>query len=170
MKKTILLSAGLLFAMQLNAQSLSPMVISSSGGFYISATAMLSTTVGEMTMVETFQSPNNFLTQGFQQPEDFGVGLGELTDANNFFELFPNPASDAVTIKTNFQEAGSYGYSIYNALGQLVMGENNMYASGMVSKVISLKKLNGGIYLLQANFVSVNNKKQSFTQKLTIQK
>ena len=56
----------LLNSLTINAQTLSPFVISSTGGS--SSGNELSWTVGE-TFTETFTSGNNILTQGFQQPE-----------------------------------------------------------------------------------------------------
>lgn len=56
----------LLTTIKLTAQTLSPFVISSTGGS--SSGSELSWTVGE-TFTETFTGGNNILTQGFQQPE-----------------------------------------------------------------------------------------------------
>ncbi|MGD0710407.1 MAG: hypothetical protein ABR968_04440 [Bacteroidales bacterium] len=73
------------------SQTLSPTVISSSGGFYNNSSGMLSTTVAEMTMVQTFQSGSNFLTQGFQQPEDYTVGIVETPVVSGDILIYPNP-------------------------------------------------------------------------------
>jgi hypothetical protein len=57
----------LLFCSLLHAQSLSPKVIASAGGYFASANASLSWTLGEP-VTATFTNGNNMLTQGFQQP------------------------------------------------------------------------------------------------------
>ena len=68
MKKYILyiFMGFLLNSLTINAQTLNPFVISSTGG--ASSGNELSWTVGE-TFTETFTGGNNILTQGFQQPE-----------------------------------------------------------------------------------------------------
>ena len=59
----------MLFTIQLKlqAQSVSPQVIASAGGYQANGIGSLSFTIGE-TVTQTFESSNNMLTQGFQQP------------------------------------------------------------------------------------------------------
>ncbi len=76
----------------LSGQQLTPYVVSSSGGFYTSASGMLSFTTGEMAAVETYTSAPNILTQGFQQSWDFGTGLAEIPNLKFSFSLYPNPS------------------------------------------------------------------------------
>ena len=64
-RNIIIVSCFLIAFSRANAQSLSPSVISSAGDFFSNASGSLSSTVAEMTMVETFSSTNNKLTQGF---------------------------------------------------------------------------------------------------------
>jgi hypothetical protein len=57
-----------------NAQSLSPQVIASAGGYQSNANNSLSYTIGEVN-TKTLTSPNNMLTQGFQQPYKMTLNL-----------------------------------------------------------------------------------------------
>ena len=57
----------LLIGCQLQAQSLSPQVIASAGGFLSNSVGSLSFTIGE-TNTKTLSSASHMLTQGFQQP------------------------------------------------------------------------------------------------------
>jgi hypothetical protein len=67
MRKLIsLLNLALIFQC-LSAQTLSPVVLASSGNYYESANVSLSWTLGEIA-TETYTSGNIILTQGFQQP------------------------------------------------------------------------------------------------------
>jgi hypothetical protein len=59
---------------QLNAQSVSPQVIASSGGYQSNTAGSLSFTIGE-TNTKTLSSANNMLTQGFQQPYYLNLNL-----------------------------------------------------------------------------------------------
>jgi hypothetical protein len=65
--KIIIIVICIILTANLNAQSLSPVVLASSGGYFESGTVSLSWTLGEMA-TETFSGSNIILTQGFQQP------------------------------------------------------------------------------------------------------
>jgi hypothetical protein len=67
--KKLILPLLLLLVLNLNSQTTTPNVVSTSGGFYANSTASLSVTVGELTSVSTISnaSINLILTQGFQQ-------------------------------------------------------------------------------------------------------
>src|ERR1041385_2952052 len=68
MKKISIAAVLLFFAVNISAQTLSPRVTASGGGYATSAAASLSWTMGE-TNIKTLQSGATVLTQGFQQPE-----------------------------------------------------------------------------------------------------
>lgn len=72
MKKVLTIVSLLGFVSFLNAQSLSPDVITASGDYYENANVSISWTLGE-TVTETFTGTNVILTQGFQQP--FGIQI-----------------------------------------------------------------------------------------------
>ena len=67
--KKIIIPFILLFVINVNAQTTTPIVVSSTGAFYSNSTASLSVTVGELTAISTLSntSINLILTQGFQQ-------------------------------------------------------------------------------------------------------
>jgi hypothetical protein len=73
MKKLLIVPA-LAAAICLNAQSLSPQVIASSGSYFSNGSGSLSWTLGE-TMTETFIAGSSQLTQGFQQPDAVKVNI-----------------------------------------------------------------------------------------------
>jgi hypothetical protein len=97
---------------QISAQSLSPQVVASSGGYYTNTSGSLSFTVGE-TNIQTLSSPNHLLTQGFQQPleinllnvkaflEGYYVGAGMMNDVLYNQGVYPNPSTvaDSVTVE-----------------------------------------------------------------------
>jgi hypothetical protein len=65
--KTLIRFLALAMICNANAQSLSPTVVTTSGGYYPSNNASLSWTLGEIA-TETFSNGGYILTQGFQQP------------------------------------------------------------------------------------------------------
>lgn len=171
MKKFTSLIFTVLMAQCLSAQMLTPTVISSSGAFYSNATAMLSTTIGEMTMVETFASTNNFLTQGFQQPELLNVGIDQPVAASNSVIIYPNPAADVFTLSSNFPQSGSLSFIVYNALGQEVMKALPVETGGGIKNIhVNIKKLSPGIYFVKTEFTSSSHQNFIYTLKLTIDK
>ncbi|MCD6366149.1 MAG: T9SS type A sorting domain-containing protein, partial [Bacteroidales bacterium] len=56
-----------------------------------------------------------------------------------YFNIFPNPATDIVTVKTNLKD---YTLSVYSQLGQKVFEQKNI-------EQIDVSSLNAGIYLIQ---------------------
>src|SRR5262245_53217001 len=115
MKKNLLVtSIILLFIISVPAQSLTPFVVASSGSFYSNSTAQLSFTTGEMAMVETFHTANNFLTQGFQQPSDSDLITKVIfpEDGNTFITLYPNPVVNHLFVKINSENSSAYYFKI----------------------------------------------------------
>jgi len=107
------------FSASMRAQSLERNVIAAGGKTKIAGNIMLEYTIGE-TFVKTLSSPSNKITQGFHQPtvtvtrvmneqeapaviEDAAerTTAGLATEANNFkVEIFPNPATDYIMVRT----------------------------------------------------------------------
>lgn len=156
MKKTFLLLTISIACFAVKAQSLTPTVISSTGGYATSPNGSLSYTVGEMTMVQTFSAGNTILTQGFQQPNDNITGLLDVTrDAFGSFVLYPNPAVDNLWYGFTFPESGKINVSVYNDLGQKisdVLATN--YTTGKSVEQLTVSNYAAGTYFLSVNFVS----------------
>ena len=157
MKKNSLLLFLLLtgwYQFNLNAQSLSPSVIASTGGFSSNSNYSVSYTVGEMTMVQTFSASGNILTQGFQQPNDVATALLEISgNSTGDFAVYPNPAVDQMWFAFEYTSPGNVSVSITNLLGQNV-GEvyKGYYESGKISQLAQLSALASGPYFLTAAF------------------
>jgi hypothetical protein len=161
---TLLLALSVV-AMQ--AQSLSPTVIASSGGFTSNGAGMLSYTVGEMTMVQTFSVNNNILTQGFQQPNDNLTGILDMTqDEFGSFAIYPNPAVDNTWYGFQLPEAGKVSISMYDALGQkLAEVYNANYTTGKITEQTNLSTFAAGMYYMTMTFISVKDGKAHLQTK-----
>lgn len=144
------------------AQSLSPTVVSPSGAFYQNGTGMLSTTVGEMSMVQTFSSGSVILTQGFQQAFDFGVGIHE-SPATYAFSLYPNPTTGNVVLQIPEGISGDVDLLLFDAVGQLVWQKSFGVLSGGSTAALSLESLAEGSY-----FIALNNSGKQYFSKLNI--
>ncbi len=132
-----------------SAQTLSPTVISSSGGYFTSASASLSFTVAEMTMVQTFSTANNFLTQGFQQPEDYNVGIIETAQDDSGVLIFPNPTTGSITL--NYYNNGNSESTIklYNMVGQVVLSQKVSQLQGLNTMNLDISHYSQGMYMLE---------------------
>ena len=165
----------LLFAMialvvQANAQSLSPSVIASGGGFSANGTAMLSFTTGELTMVETFSSGSSILTQGFQQPEDFNTGITVVAPQGPGTSVFPNPATESINLLSDFNEAGRLRLLLTDALGRTVLQGDELEIPGGTSRISQdVSRVASGVYFIHAVFHAHSGNELSSIQKITIQ-
>lgn len=143
------------------SQSLSPTVVSSSGGFYSNGSGMLSFTVAEMTMVQTFTSSGNFLTQGFQQPEDLANGVIETPVASGNVLISPNPTTGSFTISFVSYNNIETSLKLYNMLGQIIMSKPVSQITGQNTVNFDISTLSQGIYMLE--LTTANSKSEKIT-------
>ena len=125
----------------ISAQSLSPSVIALAGGLEKSPTGMtLSWTIGEP-IIETLQTENSSLTQGFQQP-NLQASTG-FEDASFDYSLrtFPNPASTELIMETDFPK--SMQFRIVDMQGKLV--EEGSWST---KHQLNVSQLPSGVYAL----------------------
>lgn len=117
--KKLLIACCCLASGWLQAQSLEPYVIASTGSFGAnSAGTTLSWTVGEA-ITTTESAGNTMLTQGFHQPVTINiVAVNELLAETLNLQVYPNPTVAQLTIK---KEGGSsLKAQLIDVLGQVV--------------------------------------------------
>ncbi|MEI6853574.1 MAG: T9SS type A sorting domain-containing protein [Bacteroidota bacterium] len=168
MKFLLLWTFVTLLCITTQAQTLSPVVISSSGGFYTAGGNTLSVTVAEMTMVQTFTQPSNILTQGFQQPEQLTTSVAEVEAMQGEVVVYPNPSNGQFNISYNALNDGDYLVKIYNMVGQIVF--NQTYGGNFGSNIISLNigQFGQGIYMLELRSTDLNGKQKSSIHKINL--
>jgi hypothetical protein len=164
----LLISA--LFPLLVNAQTLTPFIVASSGGFSANASGSLSFTVGEMTMVQTFQSANNFLTQGFQQPEDLFVGITETPLVSGAPVVYPNPTSGLFSLQYKGTEASEKVISIYNSLGQLVKTQVVQQIIGANRFDLDMSAFAQGMYVIELKLRNASGNLMPVISKLNLLK
>lgn len=168
MKTIIKLILNISFPLQLCAQSLSPSAVSSAGGYFVTPSVSLSSTVAEMTMVQTFTSTGNILTQGFQQPEDFLVDLNDGVDNSSTILIYPNPTDGQYSISYIAVQSGKNNIQLYNLVGQIVsmcivesvQGENRVN--------MDIRSLNQGVYLLMIDLKDDKGKDRTAYCKVSL--
>lgn len=150
------------------AQSLSPTVISSSGGYYASANTSLSFTVAEMTMVQTFSSSSNILTQGFQQPEDMVVNIPETPGSTEDMMIFPNPTNGQFNLTFSSNSIENNIIKLYDLLGQVVLTKDVSQLTGMNTVSFDISNLSQGIYMIQLITMNAQGERQTNISKINL--
>lgn len=156
--KTLILIA-MLFVKFSFSQSISNQVIGTTGSFSIASGISLSATSGE-TAIETFSSGNNILTQGFQQPNENGVGIIELKENNFSVKIFPNPTADFLIVQYHSDNGEEYSVSLYDLLGRKLNLINNQFENGNEFSIsFQLTQLPSACYFLTIENASGEIKK-----------
>ena len=127
-----------------NAQEISNKVISSAGNDFNQLNGNIGFTLGE-TVIDTYSSTENQLTQGFHQSYFIVSTVQPLKDEYPFLSIYPNPTSDLLNIE--FKNPNSKGYivKVYNTDGkelQTTICYNNKL-------VLSLSQFNITIYMIE---------------------
>ncbi|MGB4850615.1 MAG: T9SS type A sorting domain-containing protein [Saprospiraceae bacterium] len=133
---------------QSRAQSISPQVIASSGGFYNNAYGMLSFTTGEMSAVETYTSPSAILTQGFQQTWDIGTYITEHPMQDFSFGIYPNPSDGYFNLVTKADVNEYINVKILDVLDREILQTTFYHQNPVNIQSFDLSNAAPGIYLI----------------------
>lgn len=91
------------------------------------------------------------------------VGINNLNKTENFINLYPNPASDFVTINLNSENTSEIQINLYNILGEKVNGNDITLLIGEKNKVINTTSLVNGIY-----FIEIKSENKTYKSKFII--
>ena len=143
----------LLFSLLLVNSCFAQELISTAGDFNQSTNYLVSWSIGEP-VTETFHDNDYLLTQGFHQTKLTITSVVENGISNVDFEVFPNPTSEIVKIKTEKNEE-EFEWIILDNKGVLI-------DKGTIKKEtqISVNTYKQGIYFL--NLQNENQTKQTF--------
>ncbi len=130
----------LLIPFSLHAQK----VITSSGGYGSTSGANVTWTVGE-TITETLTGSTVILTQGFNQGNLVITVIKDTEENGLTLKVFPNPASDMVTIASGTTGIENLRYILSDTNGRILMDnilflpESQFSVSGLKPAIYFLK-------------------------------
>ena len=112
----------------------------------------------------TYTSNSSINMQGWELEYTVGNVSVEENTALGSLEIWPNPATDKLSIRFNAKQAGSYEVKIFSVNGELVYQELMNDFSGNYQNNLDISKLPAGIYMLK-----VNGNNQQLNQKVVVQ-
>ncbi|MBU0486469.1 MAG: T9SS type A sorting domain-containing protein [Bacteroidetes bacterium] len=145
-----MMSVCLLFAANVQSQSLDREVVASSGSYDSTSAGSISWTLGEP-VIDTYTGVDYSLTQGFQQPDLLSVSVFELPETGEGFSIFPNPVKDLLTLKCDQPKVFMVG--LFDVNGKLLVREETTPGSDLT---INLKPFAQAGYFL--NIYNADNK------------
>lgn len=144
MKQKLILMSFLVLSIPLaRSQSISPMVIGSTGMYLNSGTNSVEFTVGELA-VTTLNSPGNLITQGFHQTYTGSSYINE-NEVTFSIQAYPNPTIDELNITINGDISVEFNVDVYDSYGRKVL---NVYTSSESKLKLSLAELAAGTYFI----------------------
>jgi len=133
----------------LPAQTVTPVVISSDGGFSTNAQGSIAWTIGEP-VSETYVSPGSSITtMGFHQPEliELETMIREQSD-NMAILIYPNPVNESLQISFKGIQHDTYALVLSDALGKLIYQSAAVVSENSNLFQIRLNEIAAGNYFL----------------------
>lgn len=122
-------------------------VVASTGNVATQQGLTYAYTIGEV-VISTFSAGNFTFTQGFHQPEHtsiVSVDQPELADWN--IEVFPNPATDRLTVRYSDEKGNALRVSVLDLLGRVILDQQPLIEPG--GSLIDCSTWQPGVYFLQ---------------------
>jgi len=140
----------LLSSITANAQLLKKDILASQGSSHFvygaNKTYFIQESIGQSTVINTFNSATNYATrQGFLQPLSVSVLYAQFDPTINA-TIWPNPFSDTINVTFTEPVVGPLIVSIYDILGRKVFEDT---FSALQELVIQPQGLSQGNYLFQ---------------------
>jgi len=129
------------------AQSLSPTVLSSSGGFESSDGTSLSWTTGEV-MIQSFSEGSIMLSQGFQQGNiTVSTAVDEMSESAMDVQIYPNPVNDILNMEFKNMVDHTIQLKLVDLTGKTVLRKEFSQPSNTVR--LNLSSVSSGSYMLE---------------------
>ena len=131
------------------AQSLTPTVLSSSGGFESSGGTSLSWTTGEV-MIQTFSEGSAMLTQGFHQGNiTVSTAVDEMSKSAMDVQIYPNPVSERLNVEFKNMVDQTVQVRLVDLTGKTILTRE--FSNPSNTQRLNLNPVNSGTYMLEVN-------------------
>lgn len=167
MQKIFFASAALFTCIFSNAQSSSPDVLASGGGFTTGPGFSNSYTVGQGSLPETYIQGGFILTQGFQQPVDPGTGMAPVNNNTSSIGAFPNPGNGQFFLQYMLEENAVVTVEAFDVLGQRIYSETTSRTSGKQMHEVNLPAQANGVYFVNCT-IKTSSGTTTRTSKITV--
>jgi hypothetical protein len=135
----------LIFLLAFNCSGLlAQQVMGSAGSTFSNVSGSISFTIGEG-IAQTLTKGGKTLTQGFHQATISVSILSEISNSDFSISVFPNPASDEVTIKMNQEKVSGLQYMLFDINGRILI-EKHLHAA---ETKIPVNNFSEGIYVIK---------------------
>jgi len=130
------------------AQSLSPSVIASAGGYISNSTHSLSWTLGEIA-ITTITGSGYTLNQGFQQALVIGTAVEDNPLINWSIQTYPNPVNDILRIRFSLENTASFLVELLDMTGKKMVIRTLENVSHGDEVDLDMSHLAAGIYIIK---------------------
>ena len=122
MKKLGLLVVGIVLTTMAFSQTANPELVSSGGDSFSNTTYLLDWSIGEC-VTATHSEGDYVITQGFYQEGDIITSVEEFTEQGININIYPNPTTNFVELKTGSPEIENMQYSVTDINGKILQNE-----------------------------------------------
>ncbi len=126
------------------AQQITPAVIGSAGGSFTASSQSIQFSLGEIA-VETYQTGNNLLSEGFLQGQENGTGIKEGQATYGQIVIYPNPSHGSITVSC---KNSPVKITILDLRGRTLSQTQN---PGKTT-TLNIENLMSGLYLIRVTF------------------
>lgn len=147
MKKTLYSVIYVVSFSFMQAQTVTPTVISSDGGSYANSQGQIEWTIGEP-VSETYITANNTITNGFHQPVLELVTLLNELSSNQEILVYPNPVKENLQINFKGIKTGDYKLVMVDALGKLIYNSQMSLSESSQNFHLKMTDVAAGNYFL----------------------
>jgi len=117
----------------------------------------VSQSIGQNSIIGTFNNNETTIRQGFQQPP---IKVKIIANLNNSLNVvvFPNPVNTYVTVSFNEQLKAPINITIYDVSGKIILNKSQKPTK---SFNVDMSLFSSGVYLL-----NINSENKNFTTRL----
>jgi len=147
------------------AQSLSPTVIASAGGYAAGGNYTISWTLGEVA-ISTLTEGDFILTQGFQQPWELDIGNAVENISFDWYVIsYPNPVDGQLSLRFKTNRTMDYNIEITDLTGKKLSVETLKHVVPGQEIEVDFSRYARGLYLM-----TVSSTDRKYVRMVRVQK